>query len=214
MNDNMSKIAIIDYGVGNMLNVEKAVRIFSSNVSVTNNSEEIIDASAIILPGVGSFKSGMEGLRKYGLVRNIKKFAESGKPILGICLGAQLLLSSGFEMGETEGLDLISGEVNCFPKLPSPCKIPNIGWRSVSLEPEAKNNPVLQSIDSSREMYFVHSYVIIPENKKNILASSAYGGYKFCAIVGKDNIFGTQFHPERSGKEGLNFIENFVNLTK
>lgn len=212
MTETTPRIAIIDYGVGNICNIEKAIRLYSDGVIVTNDPKEIVSADAIILPGVGSFKSGMAGLKIHNLVEPIKKFSKSGKPILGICLGAQLLMSSGFEMGETDGLDLIRGEVRRFPELPASCRIPNMGWRSISLVPEIKGGPILQSLDTNSEMYFVHSYIIIPENKKNVLAIADYGGCRFCAIVGENNVLGAQFHPERSGKEGLVFLENFVKL--
>jgi imidazole glycerol-phosphate synthase subunit HisH len=213
MRNNSNKITIIDYGVSNICNIEKAAKLFSENVLVTNNPAEIENSSSIIFPGVGSFKSGMEELKKHGLIVPIKKFAETGKPILGICLGAQLLMSKGFEMGEAKGLNLIPGNVVPFPKLPSSYKLPNIGWRSVYLN-KKNNNPALRSFKISPEVYFVHSYVIIPDNPNNVLATTEYGGYKFCAIMGSNNIYGTQFHPERSGKFGLKLIEDFIKLTK
>ncbi len=204
------KIAIVDYGVGNLYSIQKALEKFTSNAFVTEESNEIASADALILPGVGSFKSGVEGLKIRGIVDPIKEFAQKGKPVLGICLGAQLLLDKGYEFGELEGLGIIPGKVVSFPKIND--KIPHIGWNAIN--PKTKNSwskTVLHSIKAGSNVYFVHSYVLKPSNTKDILTITNYGGKDFCSAVNKDKIYGCQFHPEKSGDIGLAIIKKFVN---
>lgn len=205
------QIGIIDYGVGNIFNIEKACRLYSENVILARTAEDMKNCHAIILPGVGAFAYGMECLRKRGLVKPIQDFARSGRTVLGICLGAQLLFSKSFEMGETEGLNLISGQVVAFPPLKLGYKVPNIGWRALKFKKSAKSS--WSNLDG-KFMYFVHSYVIIPDAKDCIVATASYGGCKFCAICSKGNIYGNQFHPEKSGKNGLVFIKDFIHNIK
>lgn len=207
------KIAVIDYGVGNLYSLTKAVHLFTDDVFITDDSTDLKTAQAIILPGVGAFAAGMEGLEIRKLVEPIKQFALSGKPMLGICLGAQLMLSKGFEFGEYEGLGLIPGNVKLFPPLVIKERIPHIGWNEIySDKPGCWKGTILDKVADKSDVYFVHSYILIPDKKEDIFAYARYGGHEFCAAIKKGNIYGTQFHPEKSGKVGLTIIKNFVNL--
>ncbi|MFA6414389.1 MAG: imidazole glycerol phosphate synthase subunit HisH [Candidatus Paceibacterota bacterium] len=201
-------IVIIDSGVGNLWSVLKAVRRFAPTAFITEEKEGVEAADAIILPGVGTFKAGMDGLVVRGLVEPIRAAAERGVPILGICLGAQLLLERGYEFGEHEGLGLISGEVVPFPELPSGVKVPAIGWQEVV--PTDLQSAMLFAGIAKPFFYFVHSYVLAPSVPGTALAGTTYGGYAYCATVGQGNVYGTQFHPEKSGEAGLQLIQNFI----
>jgi len=208
---NNPKISIIDYGVGNLYSIRKACLEFTDNVIITESPTVIESADAVILPGVGAFKFGMEGLEKRGLLGVVKKFASREKPVLGICLGAQLLLEKGYEFGEFEGLGLIPGKVVIFPEFKN-VKIPQIGWNKINFLKTGKG--LFGSLEPDPYVYFVHSYILKPKDSNHILSKSTYGGYTFCSTVKKGNIYGTQFHPEKSGEVGLKIIENFIKLTK
>src|SRR3989339_546193 len=209
------KIAIVDYGVGNLYSLIKAFEFWGVQAIVSEDPKVLKEASAIVLPGVGSFEAGMRGLEIRELVETIQEIAKSGKPILGICLGAQLMLSLGHEFGIFKGLDIIRGKVVRFPNLDNNEKVPHIGWNTIS---PPKNidwkDTILDSSDPKNSFYFVHSYILEPESKENIFALTEYGGYTFCSIVKKGNIYGCQFHPEKSGEVGLKLINNFINLIK
>ena len=208
------KIAIVDYGVGNLFSVKKAFKYFLKNddLIATEEPTDILSADALVLPGVGSFESGVEGLKIRGLVEPIKKSAEQGKSILGICLGAQLLMSHGYEFGVFQGLDIIKGKVVKFPQSAKKTKIPHIGWNKIYL-PKAGNwqGTILENTSENSDFYFVHSYILCPENPENILSLTTYGDYEFCSAIVKDKIYGTQFHPEKSAQSGLKIIETFIN---
>ncbi len=207
------KIGIIDYGVGNLHSVNKAFRQFTGNIVLIEDASDIKSCNAIVLPGVGSFQSGMEGLKIRGMAEEVIAFSKTGKPMLGICLGAQLMLSRGFEFGETVGLNLIAGDVRIFPNCRENFKIPHIGWNGIYCPGEDSwLNTILNGSGNKEYFYFVHSFVLMPENKENILALCNYDGYEFCAAVKKGNIYGCQFHPEKSGPTGLKIIKEFINL--
>ncbi|MBI2062842.1 MAG: imidazole glycerol phosphate synthase subunit HisH [Candidatus Yanofskybacteria bacterium] len=204
-------ISIIDYGLGNLYSITKACRKFSDSVVVTEDPEVIRSSSALILPGVGSFGAGIDGLKRRGLVKIIKEFADSGRPILGICLGAQLMMSWGYEFGEFAGLSIVSGKVIKFGKLLPGTKVPHIGWNKITVKSK-KKEPIFSSLGEKSYFYFVHSYVMQPEDSKNIFATTNYGGNSFCSIIKQGNIYGCQFHPEKSGEVGLKVIKNFIRL--
>lgn len=208
-----SKIAIVNYGVGNIFSVTKAFNRFTDSLFVTEEASEIASADAIVLPGVGAFAEGMRGLDARHLSGIIKEKALSGTPILGICLGAQILLDKGYEFGEFEGLGIIKGKVVLFPMNNTSIKIPHIGWNSIYPKKENEwNGTIFENLTSDVNMYFVHSYILLPERAENICARSLYEGYEFCSAVRMGNVYGLQFHPEKSAEAGLTIIKNFVNL--
>lgn len=205
----MKKIVIVDYGVGNLGSLRRAVAQYAPEVVVSEEREVIESADALFLPGVGTFASGMEGLRVRGLIEPIQAAAAKGIPIFGICLGAQLLLERGHEFGEHAGLGIIKGEVVPFPPLEDGATVPAIGWQKV--EPSAAvGAQVLCAGLAHPDMYFVHSYILVPAEQSVSLATTVYGGYTYCAVVGSGAVYGTQFHPEKSGQAGLKLIENFI----
>jgi glutamine amidotransferase len=199
------KIVIIDYGMGNLRNVQKGFEKIGFDAKLTRNKKEIDRASAIVLPGVGAFKDCMENLERYGLVEPLLRFVEKGKPYLGICLGLQILFSESEEFGSHRGLDLIKGKVVKF-RPNSEHKVPHMGWNTVEIKREA---PLLQGIKSGDFFYFVHSYYVIPEESQWI---STFTNYEkpFASSIWKENLFATQFHPEKSQEKGLKILENFV----
>jgi len=213
-NKKRTNIAIIDYGIGNLYSVSKAFCRISRDIVITDDAKEIAGSGALILPGVGSFGAGMKGLEVRNLVKVIKDFAETGKPILGICLGAQLMLKKGYELGEFDGLGIIDGKAVKLINLPQGVKVPHIGWNQIKPPDSGSKDKLLTAIKGNSYFYFVHSYILEPEKKENILAETEYGGRRFCSIIKKGNMYGCQFHPEKSGETGLKLIKNFINLVK
>lgn len=208
----IKKVAIIDYGIGNLFSVKRSVEASGDvEVLVTNKSSEIISSDRIILPGVGAFEVGMNGLKKFKLHETILKSAELGIPIMGICLGMQMLASISREFGDTNGLDLIPGEVKEIPKVGvkgNILKVPFIGWAPLEVENGVKNN-ILQNV-KGESVYFVHSYQFIPRKNEHLAASYYYSGNLITAAVRNKNILGVQFHPEKSGRVGLRIIKDFI----
>ncbi|AYJ80615.1 imidazole glycerol phosphate synthase subunit HisH [Aliarcobacter cryaerophilus ATCC 43158] len=200
-------LGIIDYKMGNLASVYNACSKFTKDVKIIKNASDIKNLSRVILPGVGAYKDAMEHLNSDGLKDAILDFANSKKPLLGICLGMQLLFESSEEFGHTKGLGLIDGKVVKFDKtkMSEDLKIPHMGWNKV----ENIDNPLFKNLQNPY-LYFVHSYHIITDDK-NIIGKTNYG-YEFASAVNKDNIFGFQPHPEKSHNNGLKILENFINL--
>lgn len=207
-------IVIVDYGVGNLYSVQRAVEVSgNAEILISGKAEEIASASKIILPGVGAFKDGMNELQDRGLIEALLSAAAAGKPILGICLGMQLMATSSEEFGLYKGLNLIPGNV---VKLPSESidgkrlKVPYVGWTPLSLRD--KQRGVDSCIDhiGSEAVYLVHSFQFVPENLDHQLAIYNYGGHLITAAVQYRNITGLQFHPEKSGHIGIKILQDFV----
>lgn len=199
------KIAIIDYGMGNLRSVQKGFEYLGFEARVTRGKKEIKDSHAIVLPGVGAFRDCIENLRRYGLIELVLESIKEGKPYLGICLGLQILFSESEEFGKQKGLDLIKGRVVKF-KPASGFKVPHMGWNSIE---KRRDLPLLQGIENGDFFYFVHSYYVVPEDEACISTITDYG-IPFVSSIFKDNIFATQFHPEKSQKKGLRILHNFV----
>ncbi|MBX4151599.1 imidazole glycerol phosphate synthase subunit HisH [Paenibacillus sp. FSL W7-1279] len=200
-------IAIVDYGMGNLHSVSKAVERLGYEPLVTGKREEILAADGIILPGVGAFGDAMEQLRETSLDSVMKDAAESGKPLLGICLGMQLLFSRSEEHGQFEGLDILPGSVVRFTG--GDYKVPHMGWNSLQFG--KREHPLFAGLEEGH-VYFVHSYHVLPEVQADLLAVTDYG-QPVTAIVGRGSVYGMQFHPEKSGELGMSLLRNFLALT-
>ncbi|ACX62457.1 MULTISPECIES: imidazole glycerol phosphate synthase subunit HisH [Bacillales] len=200
-------IAIVDYGMGNLHSVSKAVERLGYQPLVTGEREELLAADGIILPGVGAFGDAMEQLREASLDSVMKEAAESGKPLLGICLGMQLLFSRSEEHGKYEGLDILPGSVVRFAG--GDYKVPHMGWNSLQFR--KREHPLFAGLEEGH-VYFVHSYHVLPEVQSDLLAVTDYG-QPVTAIVGRGSVYGMQFHPEKSGELGMSLLRNFLALT-
>lgn len=207
----MKKVSIIDYGMGNLDSVAHAVEKCGGVPILTDRENDLKLANYIILPGVGSFKEAMRNLRDRGIDKLIKKeVVENGIPLLGICLGMQVLATRGFEDGLSEGLDLIPGEVRKLEPDKPDIKIPHIGWNEVNFD---KASAIFDGIPSGKDFYFIHSYHFVCKDKEDVLARTSYCG-DFVSSVGRKNIFGVQFHPEKSLSIGLKVLNNFLSLSE
>ncbi|MCI9303412.1 imidazole glycerol phosphate synthase subunit HisH [Clostridium sp.] len=198
-------IVIIDYGMGNLKNVYNALKYLNIQSKISNEIKDIKVADKLILPGVGAFNKAMDNLNNLGLSNVIKEKVNSGTPLLGICLGMQMIFKKGYENGICEGLGFIDGEV----KLLEPrekVKIPHIGWNK--LEYNKKNN-LINGLDENSFVYYVHSYAVTNIKDENLIGFSNYGGIKVPSMVFNGNVYGTQFHPEKSGEVGLKILKNF-----
>jgi imidazole glycerol-phosphate synthase subunit HisH len=198
-------IAIVDYGIGNIGSVVKAFKYLNIPVKLTYKHNEIKDADAIVLPGVGAFGEGMNNLKKRKLDSLIKNLIFQGKPFLGICLGLQLLFSSSEEDKSIEGLNIIEGEVRRFNS-EKVGKIPHIGWNQLKLK---RDDPLFYNILNPIDFYFVHSYYVKPIKEEFILANTNYGKQEFVSVIRRDNVWGIQCHPEKSSRIGLQLLRNF-----
>ena len=208
-------IAVIDYGVGNLFSLLSSLNYVGLDTKLTNDVEEIKSAKGIILPGVGAFRDAVSNLEKYGLKDILIDEAKNGKPFLGICLGMQMLFEKSYEYGEFEGLGLIKGTVEEIKKyIPenSDLKIPHMGWNSLIINERFKDDKILKDVDNNEYVYYVHSY-FAKTDIKNIVAYSEYGT-KIPGIVKNENVYGMQFHPEKSGDTGLKLLKNWGELIK
>lgn len=203
------EVVIIDYGYGNLFSLERALAHNGARVVISSDPNMLQNAPAVVLPGVGAFGDGMAELRKRGFFSPLITYAESGKPLLGICLGMQFLFDCSDEFGRHEGLGLIAGAVAQIPVDRKKCKIPQVGWNK--LQPLSSwRGTILEGVGLSDQVYFVHSYAGFPQDKRHILAETNYCGVSFPAVITKGNIIGTQFHPEKSGEVGLSILKNFL----
>ncbi len=207
----MSRIVIIDYGVGNLQSLKKAFAYFGVNAILSEDAEEIAAADGVVLPGVGSFEAGMRGLHLRGLGETVRAVARANRPMLGICLGAQLMLEKGYEFGEFDGLGIMRGDVVKFDETGRE-KIPEVGWNTVYPPEDISWQGSIFEGAERPEMYFTHSYIFAPKEHGNIFGMTTYGGKEFCSVIRKGNIYGCQFHPEKSGEAGLALIKRFITL--
>lgn len=211
------QVVVIDYGLGNLYSVKRALEVCgANNVCITDSAEYILAADRVILPGVGAFADGMAGLRAKNLIEPIRRYAEFGKPLLGICLGMQMLSSVGEEFGEHEGLGLIPGNVRALPVASvegETLKSPHIGWSSLE-RPDGSDwsGTILKDTSAGSSVYLVHSYAVEPADKSDLLSYYWRGGIPVTAVVKRGQIYGCQFHPEKSGPEGLKIIKSFLAL--
>jgi glutamine amidotransferase len=202
----MTETVIIDYGMGNLRSVEKTVEAIGGHPVITGDPDAIRKAPRLILPGVGAFGDAMENLRRSGLDNAIREAAGFGIPLLGLCLGLQLIFTQSEEFGNHEGLDLIPGRVRKFsdPGL----RVPHVGWNQIE---GTRPNPLLKNVPEGSYFYFVHSYYVEPAHSEYILRWTEYGR-RFCSIACRDNVWGAQFHPEKSQNAGKQLLRNFLTL--
>jgi glutamine amidotransferase len=221
-----NSVAIIDYHLGNLFSVKHACEQVGMHAEITNNNDTILSSDIVIVPGVGAFEDAMNSLHALKLVDVIKRVAVSGKPLIGICLGMQLLMSESFEFGHHEGLDLINGSVVPFEnpgeQYGRSLKVPQVCWNQIypsNITGGKKNweQTYLRGVNKGEFMYFVHSYYVKPKDPEAVLSTTRYGEIEFCSCFRQKNIFATQFHPERSGSQGLQIYKNidiFCTLNK
>jgi len=215
-----ARIAIVDYERSNLYNVERALHfIGAKNVLTANKAADLFAADKVILPGVGAFGDAMNRLKKTGMSQAVIDFIQTGKPLLGICLGMQLLLEESEEHGIHKGLGVIPGRVRHFRDFVKDdrVKVPHIGWSELCPANQAGSHDcngwegtVFQNVERKTCFYFIHSYVSVPSNPEDWFSVTEYGGYSFCSVIKRNNVLGCQFHLERSGEAGLQLLKNFV----
>ncbi|HEX5773060.1 MAG TPA: imidazole glycerol phosphate synthase subunit HisH [Geomobilimonas sp.] len=209
----MTKIAIIDYGMGNLRSVQKGFEKVGFEAIVTADPKVVLEAEKIVLPGVGAFRDCMRNLEQGGFVEPILKVIRDGRPFLGICVGMQLLMTDSVEFGLYQGLNVIPGHVLRFPEgmeeNGEELKVPHMGWNQLTIR---RRSPIFTGIEEGTNVYFVHSYYEKPDDESVVAATSMYG-FEFCASIWKDNIVATQFHPEKSQETGLRMLKNFGEFT-
>lgn len=203
----MAKIVIVDYGMANLRSVQKAVEKVGGSAEISGDSNRIAEAAKVILPGVGAFRDAIARLREADLAGPIIDHVRRGKPFFGICLGMQLLFSKSHEDGEHTGLGVFGGDIVCFPPRPG-LKVPHMGWNALHIRRQA---PELTDLADGAEVYFVHSYYPVPTDA-GIIATETDYPTPFCSAVWHENVFATQFHPEKSQRVGLRMLHNFVTL--
>ncbi|MFZ1082936.1 MAG: imidazole glycerol phosphate synthase subunit HisH [Candidatus Kryptoniota bacterium] len=201
---NYPKVVVVDYRTSNLLSIMKALQHVGAEVKLTQDAEQIREADKLVLPGVGSFGAAMRNIETLGIKDALVDFGKSGKPMMGICLGMQLLFNVSFELGIYEGLSLVPGEVVAFS---STVKVPHMGWNQVELK---KTSRLFQGLSNFEYAYFVHSYFVKAE--ADYVSGVTDYGLKFPAIIERENVFGIQFHPEKSQSFGLKILENFLSI--
>lgn len=214
-----NEVTVVDHGLCNMFNISCALEEVGAKVLVARDASQVASAKRLILPGVGAFEPAMDTLREMGLVQAIQAHAHSGKPMFGVCLGMQLLMGHSLENGKHAGLGLIGGSALRFPAAEEGAdiyKVPQISWNTLHHNPVLPggwSDPVLKDVPEGAPVYFVHSYYVTTDEPADTLAYADYGGTRYSAMVRRDNVWGAQFHPERSAKHGLQMLANFVQLS-
>jgi glutamine amidotransferase len=208
------QVTVVDYGMGNLYSVRRALERCGAEVTLTAEPAQIDAAWRLVLPGVGAFADGMLGLRERGLIEPLRRYAASRRPLLGICLGMQMLASVSEEFGQHEGLDIIPGRVVAVPYRTTEGqaqKIPHIGWNRLVAPPGAEwSDSLLRGTPEGTAVYLVHSYSVIPDDPRYRLADCLYGGHRIAAAIRRDRVVGCQFHPEKSGEAGLAMLAQFL----
>ena len=202
-------IALIDYNMGNLFSVTQAFKYCGETPRIVTDAAELMKFDAAVLPGVGNFGEGMLRLRESGLAEKVIEFAGTGRPLLGICLGMQMLLGESDEAPGATGLNLIPGKVRRFPEMG--LKVPQIGWNDVAFKQESV--PLLAGLEDKSFFYFVHSYYVCPDDAGAVIGETEYG-VRYASIIGRDNIYGCQVHPEKSQNCGLQIVKNFITLSR
>jgi glutamine amidotransferase len=212
MDNNLKKVVIIDYQLGNLFSVKQACDTVGINAEISSNREDILNADALILPGVGAFIEAMNNLKKFSLDTAIQNKVNGGTPIFGICLGQQLLFTESEEFGAGKGLDLISGIIKRFPETfeERKVKVPHIAWNTIFKLNQEWDNTALKDLNNNDFMYFIHSYYVKPKYDDCILTLTNYDGIEFCSAILRNNIFATQFHPEKSADKGISIYKNWA----
>ena len=212
----MIQIVVIDYGLGNIRSILSALNKNDVDVILSNSRKEIMSADGIVLPGVGAFAYGMDRLKSRNIDSIICDFVATGRPLLGICLGMQMLFDSSTEFGETIGLGLIPGQVLSLKSIMKGSdKLPHISWSEIhSSQHSSWKGTILDGIANMENMYFVHSYFAQPLNSQDALSNSSFSGIEYCSTVKHKNVYGCQYHPEKSAESGLKIINNFVNICR
>lgn len=210
----MPRVTLIDYGIGNLRSVEKAFEHVGAEVLRTDDPALLLTADRLVLPGVGAFGACIGEIRRRGLEQPLRQAAAQGIPLLGVCIGMQLLFDEGEEGGRHAGLGLLPGRVVHFATAAGPeafpLKVPHMGWNPVAL---AQSTPLLEGLHDPAYFYFVHSYHAVPADAAHVLGTATYG-HPFAAVVGRNNVYGVQFHPEKSQQSGLRILRNFSNLAR
>ncbi|MGB4775255.1 MAG: imidazole glycerol phosphate synthase subunit HisH [Daejeonella sp.] len=206
------KVTIIDYQLGNLFSVNQACETVGINAKISSLKEDVLNADALILPGVGAFIEAMNNLKALDLVGVIKNKVQGGTPIFGICLGQQLFFTESEEFGAGNGLDLISGVIKRFPEELNgkKIKVPQIAWNKIYAANQSWDNTPLKDLKNNEFMYFIHSYYVKPSTEECIITKTNYDGIEFCSAISKDNLFATQYHPEKSGENGLSIYKNWA----
>ncbi|NQU98285.1 imidazole glycerol phosphate synthase subunit HisH [Candidatus Woesearchaeota archaeon] len=208
-------VSIVDYGLGNLYSLKSAIESLGYEYRFVKNPDEINNSEMLIIPGVGSFSEGMNNFRLNRLIEAVRDYVNSGKPLLGICLGMQLLFEKGEEFGVHEGLGVIPGVVKKLEpeKISKRIRLPHVGWSEIVI-PKNKSwqNTILEGVSNNSLMYFVHSFRCVPKDNEDILAESEYGNQSFCSVVKRGNVYGTQFHPEKCDYLGLKILKRFLGV--
>tara|TARA_B100000795_G_scaffold251188_1_gene219833 strand:+ start:753 stop:1448 length:696 start_codon:yes stop_codon:yes gene_type:complete len=222
-NNSKVQVAIIDIGIGNLMSIGQAFHHAACDYLITRDHKDLMNADAVVLPGVGAFNDAMKGLNKYDLVQPLKEIAQSNKYLIGICLGMQLLFSESSEFGISKGLNILEGEVVKFPTKKNGqhylAKVPQVGWNNVTRPDNGRyasswDKTPMEGLAENDIMYFMHSFYVKPAEKEMQLTHTEYAGIKYCSSVYQDNIIAMQFHPERSGKQGLKIYKNLAEMIK
>lgn len=224
-NQSASLVAIVDHGTGNLFSVKQACEQVGLLAKITKSPQEILSASIVILPGVGAFGEAMSSLSALGLIDPLRKVAGSGIPLVGICLGMQLLMTESHEFGDHPGLGIIEGKVFRMKEVLNErdhFKIPQVGWNRIQVRKDMKGdekdsrngltNGLFTGVEQNAFMYFVHSYYCKPVDEKTIYSTTQYGDFEFCSSLGQGNVYGFQFHPEKSGSTGIRIYQNLARM--